>query len=213
VFPSLVLGQITEAINHGLLVRSDSDASARHQIVVEAFKTSFAYRQNVPSYDFEVVHGGRDATGMEAKFRLWHLRYVAATDSWTDREIVFRTDRSRLILACGSGQSSVIEIDQLMTCKAQGRTSRAAFWAFCDSIRSGTDPLSGGAPQLVGLYREKAPKVFGIYFDGQRYFDGLPLPDNAEFDGVEWRDEAFQVIDGLTLNIVKGGQRHRRPQL
>jgi hypothetical protein len=92
----------------------------------------------------------------------------------------------------------------------QGRTSRATFWAFCDALKGKADPLSGGPPQLVGMYRTKAPMAFGSVYEGQRYFQGMPLPETICSDAIEWRDEYFQRMDGEALTVIPGAQRHGR---
>jgi hypothetical protein len=81
-----------------------------------------------------------------------------------------------------------------------GRTSRAVFSAFCDSFRSGTDSFSGGAPQLVGLYRKGVGESFGIIYQNARYLFGVPAgPDEAALMALEWRNELFERCDVLSL--------------
>jgi hypothetical protein len=81
-------------------------------------------------------------------------------------------------------------------------------------IRSGqstsSDPLTGGAPQLSGLFRDGSPKFFGLVYEGRRYFQGLPLAENIRFDGVEWRDELFRRVDGKSMQLKVGAQQHGR---
>jgi hypothetical protein len=210
LFPSLVLGQMIEAADHNLLISSDDDAESRHAAFVRTVQSSFEHRHNAPDYDFEILHAARVGAGMTATFRVWRLAYSAVTHSWSDEEIQLPSDRSGLVIALGSGGSSVETHDKRLVATPQGRTSRATFWAFCDALKSKADPLSGGAPQLVGMYRTQGPKAFGLLYEGRRYFQGLPLHDATRFDGVEWRDGYFQRIDGETLQVIVGAQRHGR---
>jgi len=86
LFPSLILGQIAEAINYNFIISPDDDAEARHTAFVRAVQLSFNYRHNAPNYDFQILHATRVASGLATTFRIWRLTYVriptkAATDS------------------------------------------------------------------------------------------------------------------------------------
>jgi hypothetical protein len=199
-----------------LLFRADDNSETRHAAVVSAVKTSFDSRYNVDEHDFQILHGARDGERMNATFRIWQLCYFKKTSTtpahWKDEELKIACDHSALIAPLGSGGAAVEKYDEALKKDTQGRTSRAAFWAFCDALKSRADPLSGGPPQLVGLYRTGAPKSFGVSYAGRRYFEGLPLPEGVRYDGVEWRDENFQRIDAATLQVLAGAQRHGRPR-
>jgi hypothetical protein len=72
--------------------------------------------------------------------------------------------------------------------------------------------LSGGGPQLVGLYRKGPGRTFGTVFGGKRYFAGAPVArDAASSDTVEWRNELFERVDGVTARRLDGAQPHARP--
>ncbi|WP_128918631.1 hypothetical protein [Bradyrhizobium nanningense] len=214
VFPSLLLGQIAAAADDGVLFGAEANAQSRHAIVVETAKISLASRYNAPDYGFTILHGARDGVGMNARFRLWELTYNAATATsaalWTDEELPIDEKQSALHTALGSGGHAVIKQNDALKYDAQGRTSRSIFWAFCDSLKNKTDPLSGGAPQLVGLYRTATAKSYGIAYEGHRYYQGLLVPDSAHLSGIEWRDVTFQRVDGATMQVLPGAQRHGR---
>ncbi len=169
---------------------------------------SFRCRHDAPDRNFYILHAARQGSYEDATFQLWQLKYEASVSSWTDEEIELPTS-SGLVAALGNGGSTVNEFNQKIRNSPQGGTSRAVFWAFCDALNSGRDPLSGGAPQLVGLYRKDAPKTFGVLYGQQRYFLGLPL-DNGSFDNIEWRDELFQCISAEHSGVIEGAQRHGR---
>src|SRR5277367_1315248 len=78
VFPSLVLGQITEAADSGLLFLNSDPAEERHKRFLTAIKASFVRTQNALTGDFEILHGSRQHSGAEAQFHLWRSSYVAA---------------------------------------------------------------------------------------------------------------------------------------
>jgi hypothetical protein len=216
IFPSLVLGQVIAAADGGLLFGPDDGAAHRHAAVVQTVKASFESRHHAPDYGFAILHGSREAEGISARYRLWQLSYFAAKPGvparWVDEEVSVATQESSLIIALGSGGYVVEKQNDILKIDPQGRTSRSIFWAFCDALRTKADPLSGGAPQLVGLYREGSPQSFGVSYEGRRYYQGLLIQDPTHVsEGVEWRDEKFQRIDGATLELLSGAQRHGRP--
>lgn len=209
MFPSLVLSQIVDALDNGLVLGPDDDPSDTHSSIVKLIKNSSDNRQKAPTDDFVVLHGLRFSSGMSTGFRLWTLTYNAARKTWEDSEVVVPTDQSGLVCAFGSGASVLKSEVQSILKTPQGQTSRAVFWSFCDALESNVDPLTGGAPQLVGIYRKDAAQSFGIVYDGENYFQGMRLNPDVRSEDIEWRDRDFQRVnkDGT---IVPGGQRQVR---
>jgi hypothetical protein len=210
VFPSLVLGQIVEAADRGLLFDVGAGPNKKHVAFVQAVKNSFTARQSAPTLDFSIVHitGSLEAA---ITFHAWELSYNASASTWTDSPpIPMPQKKSELLLPLGSGAKPLKARYNHVKSRLQGDTSRAVFWAFCDALAAGDDPLTGGAPQLVGLYSNLKAKSFGIVFQGRRYFLGMPLPGSPEDSEIEWRDEKFQRINGATLELIDGAQRHGR---
>ncbi len=120
---------------------------------------------------------------------------------------------SGIIGAWGSGEAVVDRCyKHWLNTRQGGRTSRSVFSAFCDAIVSGEDPFTGGAPQLVGLYRKGGGVSFGIVYGGARYFLRVPVTDRALVSMVEWRNALFERCDGQTMKRLEGAQRHQRPR-
>lgn len=211
VFPSSVLGQITEAADTGLLFQKNDNSETKHRKFISALTTSFNRRHNAPDVGFMILHGSRDFSGPKAQFRLWCQSFSARSKSWSELEVEVPTRQSSLLAAYGTGARSVITHTLEWNASDQGGTSRAIFSAFCDSIQSAADPFSGGVPQLIGMHHTRLPQIFGVVQDNQRYFQGFPLSQEIESGAIEWRDELFQRIDGQTLQILEGAQRHTRP--
>src|SRR5436309_1944374 len=59
VFPSLVIGQVADACDAGLLFTDYDGADQRHKKVVGAIRMSFTRRHNAPNADFSILHGSR----------------------------------------------------------------------------------------------------------------------------------------------------------
>ncbi len=103
---------------------------------------------------------------MDSQFRLWTLKWEPVS-GWTDTEIGLKAE-SVLLSALGSGHQ-VLTSYEAMWSEKMGRTSRGVFGAFCDALRSGADPYTGGAPQIARLYRQGTARHIGVLHQGKRY--------------------------------------------
>ena len=212
-FSSLSLTQICEAADSDVLFAKDDDTSSRHAKFLRLLTNSFSHRHNAPKEWIHILHGSRQGAGKHATFRLWQTTFHKNDGAVLDREIAFLPDRSKLVIALGSGAASIQMHVDAWHKSDQGGTSRAIFSAFCNSLQSHADPLSGGSPQLVGMYHTRLPQTFGVVVDGHRFLNGLEILHSPDFNVVEWRDRLFQRVDGNTLDLITDGQRHVRPQL
>ena len=81
------------------------------------------------------------------------------------------------------------------------------FSAFCDAITSGKDALSGGPPQLIGLYLLGAARTFGVIHENVCYLHGLPTtPESA--GQIEIKNALFEPCHSSGKPIL---HRHARP--
>jgi hypothetical protein len=209
LFPSLLLSQVSERIDLGFKVSQGT--AMRHTAFLSVAEASHECYPAAQRRAFTILHSARDSSGMSSVFHLWRTSWDPLS-GWSDEEIGLPTE-SVLILAVGSGESTVASYDDAWRRSEVGRTSRAVFSAFCDSLRSGTDSFSGGAPQLVGLYRKGVGESFGIIYQNARYLFGVPAgPDEAALMALEWRNELFERCDVLSLKHMSGAQRHARPK-
>ncbi|EJL22852.1 hypothetical protein [Novosphingobium sp. AP12] len=214
LFPSLVISQVTELSEQGFLWQNSHDAEERHAIFIDSMKNSIGRRHNSPDQDFHIFHGARDGAGLSCTFKAWKTSYSVSKREFIDRAIdVYVGDpRSRLLAAVGSGEDAFMnEIVQWQS-SSQTNTSRAIYSAFCDALHNKIDPLSGGSPQLVGLYRKASAKVFGHVDGNGCHVLGLPVDPSALSSEIEWRDRLFQRVCPHTGDIVPGAQRQFRDQ-
>lgn len=216
LFPSQALGQITELADEGLLFNAGATAASRHASVLAAIDGSLGFGRSAPINAFTLVHVARDASGLSSAFKVWTTsvgkRGVGA-DTLCSEMSGPAAGSSRRLLALGSGANGYVEEAIRWSASAQANTSRGCFTALYDVLARGEDDKSGGAPQLAGLYRVGNGRAFGIVHDGQRYFNGQPVPQLRDYCAVEWRDETFQRINGNTLALVHRAQRQVRPKI
>jgi hypothetical protein len=220
LFPSLFLSQVSHLIDLRAGPNQVDKATfgpnqgatpeMRHESLVSLAQTSFGRYPALQQRAFSILHCSRQSSGMSSVFHLWRTDWSPGT-AWHDEEIVLPTE-SVLVLSVESGASTVSLYDAEWRQTGAGRTSRAVFSAFCDALRGGGDQFSGGAPQLVGLYRKGFGEACGVIYRGVRYPFGLPIDrDKAVALPVEWRNELFERCDGRSMDRLQGTQRHCRP--
>jgi hypothetical protein len=208
-FASMVLSQLTSAIDAGALFPPDARADERFSVIVGMTKDLFRGLPESERRDFSVVYATRDGTGMRCVFSLWVLHWSCSA-GWRD-EIMSIPPGSSSLTVLGSGQKHVQLWQGRWHSSGQGDTSRAVFSGFCDALRAGSDPLSGGSPQIVGLYRVGPGRTLGVVTARGPYIYGLPLERWSAGTVAEWRNEAFERVapDG---HLLPDAQRHHTPR-
>ena len=145
---------------------------------------------------------------MTCAFRLWEVSFQSDGQKWNDVEIDLQSDRSHFASVSGSGGKSLRKQLAITSQQEEAGTSRHAFQALFQSIKSGNDLLSGGAPQIVGMYRIRSAKSFGMIWNGDRYYCGCKLVAGFNYDSIEWFNERFERADGKTKKRLKGAKQH-----
>ncbi len=71
--------------------------------------------------------------------------------------------------------------------------------------------MTGGAPQLVGMFRSGRPESIGVVYRDILYLRGRAI-EAAEDVASEWRNQLFERCDPRTKTLLHGAQRHARPK-
>ncbi len=209
LFPSLVLDQIISMMDAGFSFSYQESPREKFQKISDLIQSSFNKLPQNFQNAFQIVYCSRSGESMNSKFEIYTLEWNSK-NGWTTSQPQL-PEKSNLLLSLGSGQNS-IRANNLCWQKTELKnTSRAVFSAFCDSLETGLDPLTGGAPQLVGLYRKGVAKNFGIIFKDQRYLFGLPI-NEANINSVQWRNCLFERCDPLTKQRFPHAQPQPRPK-
>jgi hypothetical protein len=206
--PTQIISSIIELIDQGVLVLSgDVFRKTSHiKSVIESMQSGM-YAPGMHSYSLLI--GFRDGEGFrEAHFDAAKITFDKESSKFTFECIDLYREKSFLIFADGSGSDSIFKNHERWEKSAQARTSRAIYGAFCDALQSKADQLSGGAPQIVGLYRIGPGRLFGAMYKNDLFVGGKPITPDNRVDVIEWRDELFQRIDPTTKQLSEGAQEH-----
>ncbi|WP_433534551.1 hypothetical protein ACQPZK_20485 [Micromonospora sp. CA-249363] len=204
LFPALAIPVLVDRLDHGLPADDQGAAPLDFEQAVRRLWKDYPAHWRA---DLGIIRGYRIGRGMDCRFMLEILTYEARKDAWKTRAVPV-PDHSSFLHVAGSGAKAVHETHELWLASTSAGTSRAAFSTLCESLRRGTDPRSGGAPQLAGLYRIGAGKLFGVVVGNQRYFTGSHLPGDEVPAAVEWRNELFERVDGAKRRRLPGAQHH-----
>lgn len=209
LFPSLVLGQIVSAIDMGALYTDMTGPEIRFSQISKAIKASFSELPKDGKQPFTAFYATREGEGMTAKFHFWALSWSHG-NGWHEENIPIPSESSAIRVS-GSGADGVGKWQSYWDSSSQGGTSRAVFSALCDAISGGSDPCSGGAPQLVGMFRKSEAQTMGVVIDKTPYLLGLPVPvEQGLLCNIQWRNYLFERVRA-NGDLLQGAQKHHAP--
>lgn len=209
LFPSQKLGQIIEHIDNGILINADMDISQKQQVVFDSIKNSFGDLPRKQRRNFDIIYSTRCNEEMSSNFGLCRISWTSQ-NGWSLVPIEI-PNCSMLLDTLGTGKQSIESWMRKWARSDVKGTSRSIFSAFCDSLASGQDLRSGGAPQLVGIYRKGKSQSFGIVYQGGRYLLGDKVSSIEDLNSIEWRNELFERFDGNQLSLLPGAQPQPKP--
>jgi hypothetical protein len=207
LFPSLLLSQFVTALDIGAAVHRSATTMDRAKALEQIARITMKGFPNKLRQPFEIIYCGRDGEGLASRFEVQVLSWSPQND-WHRELHQIPTESSTLVFKTGSGSQSIAKSMALWNESAQGGTSRAVYSAFVEALRGGSDPNSGGPPQLVALYRKWGGRTVGVINQGKRYLHGLPVLIHDVDPSLEWRNELFERCDGRTGRRVIDAQRH-----
>ena len=213
LFPSMVLSQIVEMADSGLLFEPDATCEVRSKAITQKLICQFANYphevKGIAADSLEVLHASRDFT--KSHFECSLLRWTRA-QGWS-RSTMDLPRHSSVLFVRGSGAAEFNHRFADYSKGSNAGTSRNVFHCFCDTLFNTKLPSVGGAPQLAGLLRK--PRSTGIHYgiivDGHRYLLGSRVDELSNFDRMEWRNELFEVCDGQTCKRKPNAQPQPNP--
>jgi len=210
LFPSIVLSQIAEMADHGLLFSHEATCKERFEAIKEAQVQQFQrYPQMVKKIAtdaLQLLHICRDPKN-NTKFACWLMEWHRSA-GWSGTEYSM-PPCSGILMVLGSGGAEFRDNLKRYQNGPDHGTSRCMFHCFCDTLFNIKDNRCGGAPQLVGIYRKpgSGANTYGVIKDRRRYFLGAYIGNSVSHHGVEWRNDLFERCDGATMRKLIGAQK------
>ncbi|SEK55367.1 hypothetical protein [Pacificibacter marinus] len=206
--PTQVLNQVARQIEAGILFDARASADERHGRWLNTIKASISNSSSAQFFDFSILHGARDGVGIGCTFHLWKSTFTAKSKEWKEKKIPINTEKSYFVSLDGTGASHLRTRIKATDDTQTKSTSRGAFQQFFQSLKDGDDDFSGGAPQVVGIFRVREPQHFGLVWKDSRYYCGSEVVAGSNFNKILWFNELFERADGRTKKLLKGAQKH-----
>ena len=219
LFPTVVLSQIIEMIDMGLLFDEETSCEEKSNCVFNILCDELAYypTNQIGGSTIEILHISRDTGKICARDEYHYLgfyayKYIWHRESGWTKENITIPSHSGVLSVMGSGKKAFEEnyVMRYNTEKSNNsNTSRNIYHCFIDTLNAVTNGTCGGAPQLVGIYRKPgtAAENFGLVYNNKRYILGVELGEDVDYNSIEWRNELFELTDGNTKKILFGAIR------
>jgi hypothetical protein len=206
LFPLIVLKQIVTQIDNRLLIDDADNAKSKNMKIFNYINSSFKKypKEACANGAFTILH----ATRVETDFYLFKIS-LEKNGQLKNEEIILPAI-SKVVYSGGSGKE---EFDNNWLFKWDSekhnnfRTSRGAYHCLSQTLKTIKDAHTGGLPQIVGLYRNKNSRLFGIIENKKKYIFGKESPESINSSNIEWRNEKFERMNPETLKIIEGAQR------
>lgn len=203
LFPSNILGQVIPQIDNGILLDKSDNADTKSNKIFSYIESSFeSYPKTFIRDKFTILHGTR----FEKTFKLFKF-YLGVDNKLLKKEIPLG-NISTTVFSGGSGAKEFEKNWEQWDSKHNDyRTSRAVYHCLYKTLKDIKDPRTGGLPQIVGLYRIKNSRLFGIVENEEKYIYGKESSEDINLLSIEWRNENFERMNPETLKILEGAQR------
>jgi hypothetical protein len=204
LFPSTILGQIIPQIDNGIMLAATDNAENKNNKIFSYIQTSLdTYPKNFIGETFTILHASR----FENYFKLFKISFEV--DKQLHRAEIPLPNISTKVFSSGSGSKEFdMKWEKWESEKHNNyRTSRAVYHCLYQTLKEIKDPRTGGLPQILGLYRNKNARLFGIIENGKKYIYGKESSEDINSTSIEWRNENFERMNPKTLKILEGAQR------
>jgi hypothetical protein len=203
LFPSTVLGQLIPQIDNGLMLNDNDDGKTKNKKIFDYIGTSLeSYPKAFLGGTFTLLHGSRIG-------KVFKLYKISFKEKSLHNEEISLPNISTKVYSGGSGAKEFDEnwLNWKNERHNNFKTSRGVYHCLHHTLNEIKDIRTGGLPQIIGLYREKNARLFGIIEDNKKYIYGKESSANIDSTSIEWRNENFERTNPETLKIFEGAQR------
>lgn len=211
LFASTIIRQVVEQFNIQLISENDNTSEERHEKFKKLLEIALDKRQGSDFDGATIFHGSRDGEYMDSQFRLWKTWLPKSVNHIYDNEIEIDKNHSYIVYRDGSGANQIQNADLQWKGTYAEQTSRSAMWSFFDALDSRVDKFSGGAPQLVGIWRKGCARNFGLWWHGKRYISGMEVLDGSSFKNIDWFNNLFERCNEIDGQLLKGAKPQPKP--
>lgn len=210
LYPSQILSQIADLVDVGILFKEDDIPEQKLEKIMGYFTIAASNYPFMPMV--HIIYASRldihGQSGLKSTFRIFHITWK--NRKWDVERIgmPLSDKKSGKLIVLGSGAQNINGAISMWEKSPHRDTSRSFFSAFCDGLETTSDENTGGAPQLVGIHRKGCSKYFGIIYQEQTYFLGLPVARPQNPNQIDWFDDLFQKANGKTKKRLTGAQVH-----
>ena len=204
LFPSTILGQVIPQIDNGILLDNTDNVDTKSNKIFSYIETSLeSYPKTFIGDNFTILHGTR----FGKTFKLF--KFYLGADKKLHKEEIPLGNISTKVFSSGSGASEFDKNWRQWESEKHNdyRTSRAVYHCLYKTLKGIKDRRTGGVPQIVGLYRVKNARLFGIVENEKKYIYGKESSEDINSLSIEWRNENFERMNPETLKILEGAQR------
>lgn len=205
LFPTLAIAAVVDRLDRGFFATQPMAAARQIEKAIKELWTDYP---DAEQRSQRIYMAFRESSGMHAQFHLHKMHCSDQTGYRWQTSLISMPKSSSVLVIGGSGKSSVEKTQDLWRESSSAGTSRAVFASFAESIKSGSDKMTGGAPQLACIYRVDPARLVGLIFENERFLAGGRLVGHENTAGVEWRNELFERVGGLTKSLLDGAQKH-----
>lgn len=206
LFVTLALSQLMEVIDAGMFFADGTTVSERTQQIGEYLDSLRPFPEENSSTIICGWRTGRSNASTVSVFQLDIPRSGATSVS----ALNFSTS-TPIVYIGGSGRPSVEKWTDIWFDGLGKKLSRAVFSGFADAVASSEDGRTGGAVQLVGLYRAGAARLHATFRKGRgAALAGMPMARIGAGVSMEFRNELFERTDRNGARLPKA-QRHSVP--
>jgi hypothetical protein len=208
LFATSIINSLIFLIDKEIIYSNVLPSDEKNVIVFDYIKQKFDMFPD--AMDTTIIHVIKD---LNKKFSYYEIKYLAQKHSWVNRKVDLEQNcETRTIGVYGSGASHFTTKLNNYSKNDLNGTSRFCYMVFCDTLIEGKDKNTGGAPQLIGLYKGRNYSIdIGTIWNEKRYLYGMEVENEFYVENIEWRNQNFERYEAKTIKIINGAQRQPRP--
>ena len=201
-FPTFTILPLINEIDKGLFFKPKSEFAEKKNQLLAYFEQKLKdYPKDVLVHPFSIYYATCIA------YRFYCAKFCYDKKELTAEEIQLPNE-STLVFYDGSGSDQFRDrwIERDNAKMNEHKTSRNVYRCMVEAIETDDDKMTGGSPQLIGIYRNGHVQPYGIIKDDNRFFQGRILTDNKQLDNIEWRNDNFERVNPHTMQLLSGAQ-------